>query len=106
MVVEGTTAEDRSESHESDGFTCIPRNRDRHFSIAARVIRRPPLGDIVTPPLEPKTPVRVIAGPLRDMRGTVVRIASWGWSATVPQYVVVIRGLERILRADYLERAT
>lgn len=60
----------------------------------------------MTPPLTPKTPVRVIAGPLQDCRGTIIRQASWGWSATVPQYVVDVRGLERILRADFIELAT
>lgn len=56
--------------------------------------------------LEPKTPVRVIDGLLRDTRGTIIRRASWGWSKAIPQYVVEVRGLERIIRADYLERVS
>lgn len=59
----------------------------------------------MTPPLKRGDPVRVTDGPLRDMRGAFVRQASWGWSATVPQYVVDVNGLERILRADFIERA-
>ncbi len=68
------------------------------------------LGDVrvllVTAPLGPKDAVVVIAGPLRDMRGTIIRQASWGWSASVPNYVVEVKGLERVLRSDFLERAT
>lgn len=54
--------------------------------------------------IAPGTKVRVIDGLLRDTRGTIIRRASWGWSKAVPQYVVEVRGLERIIRADYLER--
>lgn len=56
----------------------------------------------MTPDLKPGATVRVVDGPLRDMRGKVLRRASWGWSASVPQYLVDVKGLERVLRADYL----
>ncbi len=59
----------------------------------------------MTADLVPGETVRVTEGPLRDMTGAVIRRASWGWSKTVAQYVVTIRGLERVLRADFLERA-
>ncbi len=58
----------------------------------------------MSPDLCPGDKVRVVDGPLRDMTGAVIRRASWGWSKTVAQYVVTIRGLERILRADFLCR--
>ncbi len=70
-----------------------------------RALRGDVRGLLVSPDLCPGDTVRVTEGPLRDMTGAVIRRASWGWSKTVPQFVVTIRGLERVLRADFLERA-